>query len=100
MLAYSRKEMVPSSVLAKGLGGYLDMITTRSVEKIAIVRHNVPEAVIVPVEEYERMKAIADYAEDFEIERIIKERVTEKPDRKLISHEEMLSRLRERGKNV
>lgn len=98
MLAYRREEMVPSSILAKGLGGFLDMITTHSVEKIAIVRHNVPEAVIIPINEYERMKAIADYAENFEIEQIIKDRMSQPV--KMIGHEEMLLKLRGAGKNV
>lgn len=74
MASYTQQELVGSTELAKGLGGFLDRVISRSVEKIAIVRHNKPEAVILPIGDYERMKAIDEMVEHIEIEKIIKER--------------------------
>ena len=38
-------------------------MTEHAVEKLAIMRNNKPEAVIVPVDEYEKMKELYEYAE-------------------------------------
>lgn len=74
MIAYKKEEMIGSAELAKSLGGFIDRIVDHSLEKIAILRHNKPEAVIVPIADYERMKAISDYVEEMEIATIIRER--------------------------
>lgn len=100
MVAYTQQEMVGATELAKSLGGFIDKVVSRSVEKLAIVRHNKPEAVILPIAEYERMKAIADYVEDMEILRIIEERMPEGKEIKTIPLEEMMGRLRNRGLDV
>jgi len=100
MVAYTQQEMVGATELAKSLGGFIDKVVSRSVEKLAIVRHNKPEAVILPIAEYERMKAIADYVEDMEILQIIEERMPEGKEVKTIPLEEMMGRLRNRGLDV
>lgn len=74
MIAYRQEEMVGSTDLAKSFGGFIDKIANHSLEKIAVMRHNKPEAIIVPIADYERMKAISDYVEDMEIASIILER--------------------------
>ncbi|MBN2894605.1 MAG: type II toxin-antitoxin system Phd/YefM family antitoxin [Campylobacterales bacterium] len=71
MVAYTQQELVGVTELAKSLGGFLDKVVSHSVEKIAIVRHNKPEAVIVPIAEYERMKELAMLVEELEIASII-----------------------------
>lgn len=100
MVAYTQQEMVGATELAKSLGGFIDKVVSRSVEKLAIVRHNKPEAVILPIAEYERMKAIADYVEDMEILNIIEERMPEGKDVKTIPLDELMGRLRKRGLDV
>lgn len=73
-IAYTQDELIGTTELAKAFGGFLDKIVDKSLEKIAIVRHNKPEAVIVPIAEYERMKEISELIEDMEIAAIIADR--------------------------
>lgn len=73
-IAYTQDELIGTTELAKAFGGFLDKIVDKSLEKIAIVRHNKPEAVIVPIAEFERMKEISELVEDMEIAAIIADR--------------------------
>ncbi len=101
MITYARDEMVGITELSKSLGKYLDKVISNPLNKIAIIRRNEPEAVIVPIEEYEHMKAASDYLEDMGIAKIIKERVLDaKEPIEMISHEEMMNNLRRKGRNV
>lgn len=74
MIAYTKNEFVGSTELAKGLGGYLDKVVSGSLEKIAIVRHNKPEAVVLPISVYERMEFIMEHIDNLEIEEILMKR--------------------------
>lgn len=101
MITYAKEEMVGITELSKSLGKYLDKVISNPLNKIAIIRRNEPEAIIVPIEEYERMRAASDYLEDIEIAEVIKERVlNRKEPAKMIPQDEMLKRLKERGRNV
>jgi PHD/YefM family antitoxin component YafN of YafNO toxin-antitoxin module len=73
-VAYTQDEFVGSTELAKNFGGFIDKIVSRGLEKIAVVRHNKAEAVILSIGEYERMREIADLVEDLEIAAMIAER--------------------------
>lgn len=75
MVSYSQKEMVGITELSKSLSGFIDKVSSKAVEKLAIIKHNKPEAVIISIDEYERMKEFQDYLEDLEIANIIKKRV-------------------------
>jgi prevent-host-death family protein len=74
MVAYTQQELVGSTELAKSLGGFIDKVVNRTVEKIAIVRHNKPEAVIVPIADFERNAEAAAFLEMLEIISIIEDR--------------------------
>jgi len=74
MLSYSRQEMIGITELAKSLGGFIEKVVSGSVEKLIVIRHNKAEVVILPIEEYERMKEIATLAEDMQIASIISQR--------------------------
>lgn len=101
MAAYTQQEMVGVTELSKSLSSYLEKVITHSVEKLAVIRHNKPEAVILPIAEYERMKALSDYMEDLEIAQIIKERVLQRSEPvKFLTLEEIKQSLREKGRNV
>ena len=101
MIAYAKNEMVGITELSKSLGSYLDKVTSNTLNKLAIIRRNKPEAVIVPIEEYEYMKKATDYLEDLEIANIIKTRVLDKAEPiEMVSHDDMLSYLRKEGRNV
>lgn len=67
MVAYGANELVSSSDFAKKFGSYLAQITEHSVEKLAILRNNKVEAVLISKEEYERMKEATKNVEAKEI---------------------------------
>lgn len=101
MLAYTREELVGSTELAKSLGGFLDRVISHPFNRLAIVRRNKPEAIILPIEEYERILSMSEAYENEQIAKIIEKRVTNrKTPAKMISHEEMMKLINERLKNV
>ena len=55
MVFYSANELIASSELAKKFGSYLGQIKDHSVEKLAVLKNNKIEAVIISKEEYETM---------------------------------------------
>ena len=56
MVTYSTNELISSSAFAKKFGTYLAQIKDNSVEKLAILKNNKVEAVIISKDEYENMK--------------------------------------------
>ena len=91
MIAYATNELISSSEFAKKFGSYLSQITNSAVDKLAILRNNKVEAVLVSKDEYERMKEALDFFEHQEIYDMIQER-TSKPCQTL-SHDTMLKSL-------
>ena len=80
MVAYKRDEMVGITQLSKSLGKYLDKVIANPFNKIAIIRRNEPEAVIVPIKEYEYMKEASEILEDMQIAKMIDERVNNRKE--------------------
>ena len=72
MITYAKDEMVGITELGKSLGSYLDKVTSDVFSKIAIIRRNKPEAVIIPIEEYELLQSAYDRLEQKEIEMLLK----------------------------
>jgi len=70
---YTKEEMIGITELGKSLGSYLDKIKSKMYQKIAIIRRNKPEAVILPIEEYEMLKKAYDLLEQKEIEELLEE---------------------------
>ena len=56
MVTYSTNELISSSEFAKKFGTYLAQIKDNSVEKLAILKNNKVEAVIISKDEYENMR--------------------------------------------
>jgi len=71
MVTYAKDEMVGITELGKSLGSYLDKVTSDVFHKIAIIRRNKPEAVIIPIEEYELLQNAYDMLEQKEIETLL-----------------------------
>ncbi|MFK5881041.1 MAG: type II toxin-antitoxin system Phd/YefM family antitoxin [Sulfurospirillum sp.] len=88
MVTYAKDEMVGITELGKSLGSYLDKVTSNVFNKIAIIRRNKPEAVIVGIEEYELLQRAYDTLEQKEIEEILANRTKED---KTISHSKIIS---------
>lgn len=55
MVTYGANELISSSELAKKFGSYLSQISKHSVEKLAILKNNKVEAVMISRDEYEAM---------------------------------------------
>jgi PHD/YefM family antitoxin component YafN of YafNO toxin-antitoxin module len=83
MVTYAKDEMVGITELGKSLGNYLDKVTSNVFNKIAIIRRNKPEAVIVAIEEYEMLQRAYDTLEQKEIEELLKNM---KEEDKEVSH--------------
>jgi len=55
MIAYTRDEIISITDLARNLSSSLASVIDYSKDKLAISKNNKLEAVIVPIDEYERM---------------------------------------------
>ena len=74
MVAYGRDEIISASDVARNFSKILKDVTSYTKEKIAISKNNKLEAVIVPIEEYERMQEALEMAEHIEIYNTVKAR--------------------------
>lgn len=74
MIAYTRDEIISSTDLARNVSATLSSVVKYSKEKIAIMRNNKLEAVIIDIEEYERLKEAYDLMEHMHIAKIVEER--------------------------
>jgi len=57
MQAYKRDEMISVTDLLKGFKKTLEKLTSHQLDKVAVMKNNKPEAVIVSVDEYERLQS-------------------------------------------
>ena len=74
MVAYTRDEIISATDLARNVSGTLSSITKNIKDKIAISKNNKLEAVIIDIEEYERLKEAYELMEHIEIAKIVEER--------------------------
>ena len=74
MVAYKKDEIISATDLARNVSSTLNSIVRHHKEKIAISKNNKLEAVIIDIEEYERLKEAYELMEDVEIARIVEER--------------------------
>jgi PHD/YefM family antitoxin component YafN of YafNO toxin-antitoxin module len=88
MVAYRRDEIISVSDLARNLSTALGGLLDYSKEKLAISKNNKLEAVIIPIDEYERMKEAYEEMENMQIAKMIGER----KDSKTISFDELLTK--------
>lgn len=55
MVTYASNELIASSELVKKFGSYLSQVKENSITKLAILRNNKIEAILVSKDEYEKM---------------------------------------------
>jgi PHD/YefM family antitoxin component YafN of YafNO toxin-antitoxin module len=91
MVAYTTNELIPSSQFAKQFGSYLAQIKESTVDKLAILKNNKVEAVMISKDEYERMSLALETIENQEIFNTVEQRLS-KPH-KIVSHADMLKSL-------
>ena len=80
MTTYAREEIMSSSEVVRNFSSVLASIAGHKRDKVAIIRNNRMEAVLVPIDEYERMQEICEVAEQFELYGIISERIKTPPE--------------------
>lgn len=89
MVTFARNEIVSSSQFVRGFAGFLKRMTKSNDEKIAVVKNNQMQAVMIPIDEYERLKALAEIAEQKEIFETVQARKNT-PAEDYVSYEDAL----------
>ncbi len=88
MVAYKRDEIISASDMARGFSNILNQIINKTQDKLAISKNNKLQAVILDIEEYEKLQEAYDLLEQKEIEQILVQRTKEE---KKVSHSKILS---------
>ena len=92
MVVYSQKELVSSTDISKQFGRYLSNVSNGVVEKLAILKNNKIEAVMIPTTLYESLIDLLDEREDMEILKTVEKRL-ETPKEAYIDGNEVLKEL-------
>ena len=74
MIAYSRNEIISATEIARSFSTALNSVIEKTKEKLAISKNNKLQAVLIDIEEYERLKRAYDLMEHIEIAKKIEER--------------------------
>ena len=74
MLSFTKDEIVNSTKISRNLGSILNKLKKNQLEKIVIMRNNEMEAIMLPYEDYEKMKDLIEKNEYKEIYKTLKER--------------------------
>jgi PHD/YefM family antitoxin component YafN of YafNO toxin-antitoxin module len=77
MIAYKRDEIVSASDVARGFSQILNNIMNHTTDKMAISKNNKLEAVILDIEEYERLQSVYDMFEETQIKEMLAQRSQE-----------------------
>jgi PHD/YefM family antitoxin component YafN of YafNO toxin-antitoxin module len=88
MVAYKRDEIVSASDVARGFSTILNNIINHTNDRFAISKNNKLEAVILDIEEYERLQRVYDMFEEHEIKRMLEQRTKEDLE---VSHSKTIS---------
>ena len=89
MVTFARNEIVSCSQLVRNFATFLKQITESKQEKIAIIKNNEMQAVMIPVEEYEKLKSIEEIAERKEIFDTVQSR-GQTPESEYVSYDEAM----------
>lgn len=90
MVAYTQNELVSATEISKQFGEYISKVKNGLVDKIGVLKNNKLNAVILSVEEYERMSEAIDLLEDMTIFQEIQERMNS--NKKLINGNDVLKK--------
>lgn len=67
MVTFARNEIVSSSQFVRSFATFLQRMTKSNGEKIVVVKNNQMQAVMIPIDEYERLKSLDEENERKEI---------------------------------
>ncbi|MGE0739091.1 type II toxin-antitoxin system Phd/YefM family antitoxin [Sulfurimonas sp.] len=88
MVAYKRDEIISASDVARGFSAILNNIINHTNERLAISKNNKLEAVILDIEEYEKLQRVYDMFEENEIKQMLAQRSKEELE---VSHSKVIS---------
>ena len=91
MVAYTQNELVSATELSKQFGEYISKVKNGVVDKIGVLKNNKLNAIILSVDEYEKMVETINEMEDMQIYEEIKDRLNT-PENELLDGEEVLKR--------
>jgi len=92
MVAYTQQELVSATEISKQFGEYISKIKNGLLNKIGILKNNKLNAVILSVEEYERMVLAMNRLEDLETMQMVQERL-KTPKEEYVNGSEVMRRL-------
>jgi prevent-host-death family protein len=92
MIEYTRDEIISATDLARNVSATLNSVVKHAQEKIAISKNNKLEAVIIDIEEYERLKEAYELMEHIEIAKIVEQR-RKTPKEEYLDGDEVLKNL-------
>jgi prevent-host-death family protein len=90
MVAYTQDELASATEISKQFGEYISKVKNGLVDKIGVLKNNKLNAVILSVEEYERMSEAMDLLEDMTIYEEIKNRLAS--NQKLLDGNDVLKK--------
>lgn len=77
-VAYKKEEMLSASKVARSFGQVLADLSSKHRRRVAVVKNNHLEAILISVEDYEAMAEALDMLEHIEIYRLVQERKSKK----------------------
>lgn len=90
MVAYTQNELASATEISKQFGEYISKVKNGLVEKIGVLKNNKLNAVILSVEEYERMAEAVELLEDMTIFQEVQGRLN--TDKKLLDGNDVLAK--------
>jgi len=90
MVAYTQNELVSATEISKQFGEYISKVKNGMVDKIGVLKNNKLNAVILSVEEYEKMSEAMELLEDMSIYEEISER--KKSNKELLDGNDVLKK--------
>lgn len=92
-VAYKKDEILSASRVARSFGQVLADLNSKRRRRVAVVKNNHLEAILLPIEDYETMAEALALLEHLEIYRLVQERKSKKR-RKAISLDALLKEQR------
>ena len=89
MVTFARNEIVSSSQFVRGFAGFLQRMTKSNDEKIVVIKNNKMQAVMIPIDEYERLKSLEQSLEQKSIYETIQTR-KDTPASEYVSYDEAM----------
>jgi len=90
MVSYTQNELASATEISKQFGEYISKVKDGLVDKIGVLKNNKLNAVILSVEEYERMSEAMDLLEDMSIYEEIRDRLDS--NKKLLDGNDVLKK--------